>query len=99
MTSTEVNFTLPRGYVDQSGVVHKNGTMRFATVADEIHLITAPRVKKNRVYLSVLLLSKVIKNVGVINDITPAMIENLYVSDMDYLQELYMELNHADGAM
>lgn len=99
MTKSEVHFTLPRGYMDESGVVHKSGCMRLATVADEIHLIADPRVKKNRVYLSVLLLARVIKNIGSVNKVTPLIIEQMFVSDMEYLQELYMEINHSEGVM
>ena len=33
---TEFEFTLPKGYVDGEGNVHRNGVMRLATAADEI---------------------------------------------------------------
>ena len=33
---TEFAFTLPRGYVDKNGNVHKEGVMRLATAKDEI---------------------------------------------------------------
>ena len=33
---TEFEFELPKGYVDQNGDLHKRGTMRLATAADEI---------------------------------------------------------------
>lgn len=33
---TEYEFTLPRGYMDSAGILHKEGTMRLATAADEI---------------------------------------------------------------
>ena len=32
---TEFEFELPRGYVDKNGEVHRRGTMRLATAADE----------------------------------------------------------------
>ncbi|MEE8392165.1 MAG: phage tail assembly protein, partial [Anaerolineae bacterium] len=31
---TEFEFTLPVGYVDREGNVHKHGTMRLATAMD-----------------------------------------------------------------
>jgi hypothetical protein len=33
---TEYAFTLPKGYVDAGGQVHREGTMRLATARDEI---------------------------------------------------------------
>ena len=40
---TEFNFTLPRGYIDKDGNVHKEGTMRLANAADEILPLKDPR--------------------------------------------------------
>jgi len=36
MLQTEFLFTLPRGYVDADGAVHREGIMRMATAYDEI---------------------------------------------------------------
>lgn len=33
---TEYEFTLPKGYIDENGNLHRNGAMRLATAADEI---------------------------------------------------------------
>ena len=41
---TEFEFELPKGYVDQNGDLHKRGTMRLATAADEILPLRDPRV-------------------------------------------------------
>ena len=42
---TEFEFELPRGYVDKNGDVHRRGTMRLATAADEILPLRDPRVQ------------------------------------------------------
>ncbi len=34
--TTEFEFTLPEGYVDENGALHKTGVMRLATAADEV---------------------------------------------------------------
>lgn len=47
---TEFEFTLPRGYVDKDGNLHKTGIMRLATAKDEIAPLTDFRVQKNRAY-------------------------------------------------
>lgn len=39
---TEFEFTLPRGYVDLGGALHRNGTMRLATAMDEIAPLRIP---------------------------------------------------------
>jgi hypothetical protein len=36
MLQTEFEFTLPKGYVDAEGNVHREGAMRLALAIDEI---------------------------------------------------------------
>ncbi len=93
---TEFTFTLPRGYVDSSGTVHREGTMRLATARDEIEPLRAADVRQNEAYLSVLLLSRVVTRLGDITDITPEIVEDLFAADFDHLQRLYERLN-TDG--
>ena len=93
---TEIEFTFPRGYVDERGNVHREGTMRLATARDEIEPMREIEVRQNQAYLAVLLLSRTITRVGEITDITPALVENLYAADFDHLQRLYERIN-SDG--
>lgn len=90
---TEYEFTLPRGYVDESGNLHRAGTMRLATAADEILPMKDPRVQTNPAYLTVILLSRVITRLGSLPDVNPKIIEGLFVTDLAYLQELYRRIN------
>ena len=90
---TEYPFTLPRGYMDESGTVHKEGTMRFATAADEILPLKDPRVQQNPAYLSVVLMTRVITKLGTLPAIDNKIIEKLPSSDMAYLQNLYQQIN------
>ena len=90
---TEFEFSLPQGYVDEDGNLHKDGTMRLATAADEILPLKDPRVQSNPAYLSVILLSRVITKLGSLNSINPRNIENLFIADMAYLQDLYQRIN------
>ena len=64
MFITEHEFTLPMGYLDEDGNLHREGTMRLATAADEILPLKDPRVQKNPAYLVVILLSRVITRLG-----------------------------------
>ena len=93
---TEYNFTLPRGYVDPSGAVHREGTMRLATARDEIEPLRDATVRQNEAYLSVLLLSRVVTRLGALSEITPDVIEGMFAADFDHLQRLYERLN-TDG--
>lgn len=90
---TEVEFELPRGYVDATGVLHRRGVMRLATAADEILPLRDPRVQQNSAYLSIIVLSRVITRLGTLTDIDPRVIEGLFASDLDYLQRLYERIN------
>ena len=90
---TEFPFILPRGYVDQSGVVHRDGVMRLATAKDEIIPQRDPRVRENESYLTVLLLSRVITRLGHLTDVHPGVIENMFASDLAFLQDLYRRIN------
>jgi hypothetical protein len=98
MLRTEIEFTLPCGYLDETGTLHREGTMRRATAADEILPLRDPRVQGNPAYLVVILLARVITRLGGVSQITPKVIENLYATDLAYLQDLYNQLNSpADG--
>lgn len=93
---TEYSFTLPKGYVDSSGTLHKKGVMRLATARDEIEPLRDRRVKDNESYLTVIILSRVITELGTVDQVTPATIEELFASDIAYLQELYGLINFGD---
>ncbi|MCL2068827.1 MAG: phage tail assembly protein [Oscillospiraceae bacterium] len=90
---TEFPFELPKGYVDSSGAVHKTGTMRLATAADEILPLRDPRVVQNPGYLTVILLSRVVTSLGDVTRIDPKIIEKLYSADLVFLQNMYSTIN------
>lgn len=90
---TEYEFTLPRGYVDKDGNLHRSGTMRLATAKDEILPLQDYRVQNNRAYLVIILLSRVITKLGDLKSINPAVIEELFSSDLAYLQDFYRRIN------
>ena len=98
MFQTEIEFTLPCGYLDEDGTLHRDGVMRRATAADEILPLKEPRVQKNPAYLIVILLSRVITRLGGVTMITPKVIENLFATDLAYLQDLYNQVNALDGS-
>jgi hypothetical protein len=93
---TEYAFILPRGYVDENGVVHRDGVMRLATARDEILPQRDPRVRENEAYLTVLLLARVISRLGTVGQVTTGTIEGLFASDLAFLQDLYRRVN-AEG--
>ena len=93
---TEFEFELPKGYVDKNGDVHKRGTMRLATAADEILPLRDPRVQQNAGYLTIILLSRVITRLGTLSTINTHVIEGLFTMDLAYLQDLYQRINMSD---
>jgi len=90
---TEFEFTLPKGYADNDGNLHKKGIMRLATAADEILPLKDPRVQANPAYLTVILLSRVIIKLGDLPLIDTAVVENFFASDFSYLQDFYNKIN------
>lgn len=90
---TEFEFTLPRGYVDGEGNLHRQGTMRLATAMDEIVPLRDLRVKSNQGYLAIILLARVITRLGSLRDINTGVIENLFSADFAYLQDFYRQIN------
>ncbi|HEY0494962.1 MAG TPA: phage tail assembly protein [Kutzneria sp.] len=93
---TEYPFTLPRGYVDENGRVHRNGIMRLATARDEITTQADQRAKQNPAYLTVLLLERTVTELGDLSAVDTFVIENLFASDLAFLQDLYRRINQ-DG--
>ena len=96
MLQTEFPFTLPKGYVDREGNLHREGVMRLATAYDEIAPLKDPRVQANAGYLVVILLSRVITKLGDLEVINPKVIEELFAGDLAYLQDMYYRINE-DG--
>jgi hypothetical protein len=90
---TEFEFTLPRGYVDQDGNLHRHGVMRLATAMDEIAPLRDLRVHGNQAYLVIILLSRVIIKLGTLTSINTGVIESLFASDLAYLQAFYRRIN------
>jgi hypothetical protein len=90
---TEYEFTLPKGYVDAEGALHRKGVMRLANAKDEIAPLTDFRVQKNRAYLVILLLSRVVTKLGSLKEINTDVVEGLFSADLSYLQDFYRRIN------
>lgn len=93
MFRTEHEFTLPKGFVDEDGNLHRAGVMRLATAADEILPMEDPRVERNPAYLLIILLSRVVVKLGTVERVTPKTIEGLFTEDLSFLQGFYNRIN------
>ena len=93
---TVYEFTLPRGFVDNDGVVHKRGKMRLATAGDEISATRDPRVLSNPSYLTIVILAKVITEIEGLSTIVPNIIERLFTADLAFLQDMYQRINDVE---
>lgn len=91
--ATEIPFTLPLGYRDADGLLHREGVMRLATAADEILPLRDHRVQANPAYLPIIVLSRVIVRLGSLDLINTRVIEDLFARDYTYLQNLYNQIN------
>lgn len=90
---TEFSFELPRGYVDAAGTLHRHGTMRLATARDELVPLRDDRVRDNPAFLTVVLLGRVVTRLGSVTDVHAGIIEDLFASDVAFLQDLYRRIN------
>jgi hypothetical protein len=90
---TEYAFVLPRGFVDDEGAVHRSGVMRLATARDEILPLRDPRVRENEAYLSIVLIARVVTQLGTITDVHAGVVERLFAADLAFLQDLYRRIN------
>ena len=90
---TEYAFVLPRGFVDDEGTIHRSGVMRLATARDEILPLRDPRVRENEAYLSIVLLARVVTQLGSMTDVHAGVVERLFAADLAFLQDLYRRIN------
>jgi hypothetical protein len=97
--NTEYPFTLPKGYVDEDGTLHRTGTMRLACARDEIEPLRDPRVKENDAYASVIVLARVMTELGTLSRVTTKVVEGLFASDFGYLQDFYRIINFGDPSV
>lgn len=97
MLQTEYDFTLPFGRISEDGVLQREGKMRMATAADEILPLRDPRVQSNPEYLIIMILARVVTQIGGKHEITTEDIERLFVQDLAYLQDLYNRINQTNN--
>jgi ssDNA-binding Zn-finger/Zn-ribbon topoisomerase 1 len=96
---TEYEFLLPRGYVDKDGNLHREGVMRLANAKDEIVPLSDMRVQRNRAYLIIVLLSRVLTQLGTLREVNTGIIENLFASDLRFLEEMYNRINEDEATV
>ena len=96
MFQIEFEFTLPKGFLDADGNLHRKGVMRLAKAIDEILPLRDPRVKSNPAYSTVIILSRVITRLGALEEVTPTIIEDLFAWDLNYLCQFYRRINELE---
>ena len=91
---TQYEFTLPRGYVDREGAVHRRGVMRLATARDELEPLRDPTIQgPDDPRLTIVVLARVVERLGTLELVTTHEIENLFAADLAYLQDFYGVIN------
>lgn len=96
MLQTDFEFTLPKGYLDTEGNLHRIGVMRLAKTVDEIIPLRDPRVKSNPAYATVIILARVITKLGALEEINPMVIEGMFACDLNYLHKFYRQINQLE---
>jgi hypothetical protein len=99
MLQTEYEFTLPCGYIDPNGNLHRDGVMRRATALDEVEPLADPRVRANEAYLIIALLARVVTSLGTLPAVGTPVIERLFATDFAYLQDLYSRFNELEASL
>lgn len=94
--TTVFDFELPKGFVDQQGVVHKRGKMRLATAGDEITATRDPRVLANPSYLTIVVLAAVITELEGLDAVIPSTVERFFTADLAFLQDMYQRINNVE---
>jgi len=95
--ATEFEFILPRGYLDENSRLHRTGVMRLATARDQLEPLRDPSISgPDDPHLMILVLSRVIVSLGTMTTVSTGVIENLYASDLAYLQDFYAVINFGD---
>ena len=96
---TEYEFTLPRGFIDSDGNIHKEGVMRLTNAKDEIVPLNDMRVQRNRAYLIIVLLSRVMVRLGTLSEVNTGVVENLFAGDLRFLEEMYNRINEDEATV
>jgi hypothetical protein len=90
---TEFEFTLPQGFIDSEGQVHRQGRMRMAMALDEVEAMQHPQVQANEAYLPIVLLARVVVQLGELTAVTPELTARLFAADLAYLEDVYQRIN------
>lgn len=91
---TEFTFTLPKGYVDDDGTLHRRGSMRLSTARDELEPLRDSRVSgADDPFLTIIVLARVITRLGTVDRVTPSVVEGLFAADVAFLQDVYGIIN------
>jgi hypothetical protein len=98
MTAMEFDFTLPKGLIDEEGTVHRQGRIRLSTARDELAVQKDRQAQRDSVYGELVMLARVITQLGSLSVVTPELLENLFSADLAYLRELYNRINQQGEA-
>ncbi len=94
MMKTKYEFTLPRGYLDAYGNLHRDGVMRLATARDELEPLRDPTVSgPDDPRLTIVVLARVVERLGSLDLVTTHEIEGLFAVDLAFLQDFYGVVN------
>ncbi|PZV15304.1 MAG: hypothetical protein DCF20_11025 [Pseudanabaena sp.] len=91
MMIEEFNFQLPKGLIDANRELHAQGKMRLLTANDEL-IVQELSSRDPNIDIVFLLLAQAIAKLGNLHQVTAQQLEQLFLPDFVYFQELFSQL-------
>ncbi|MCL1491705.1 MAG: phage tail assembly protein [Pseudanabaena sp. Salubria-1] len=91
MMTEEFDLKLPKGLVDANGELHAQGKMRLLTAKDEL-IVQDLSSRDRNIDIVFLLLAQAIAKLGNLQQVTAQQLEQLFLPDFVYLQDLFSKL-------
>jgi hypothetical protein len=91
MMTEEFDFKLPKGLIDANGELHAQGKMRLLTAKDEM-IVQDLSNRDLNLDIVFLLLAQAITKLGNLQQATAQQLEQLFLPDFVYLQDLFSQL-------
>ena len=96
---TKLSFKLPIGLLDRQGNLHQQGIIRATNGLDELCCQRDLLTENDPGYGILILLSRTIFKLGKLDFLTPEMLGNLFLPDLNYLIDLYNSFNPPQAAI
>jgi hypothetical protein len=91
MLNQEFDFKLPIGLTDSNGELQNQGKIKLMTAKDEL-IVQNLASRDRQIDIVFWLLAQAIAKLGNINQVIPSQLEQLFLADFEYLQNLFAQI-------